>query len=157
VSADRPSISNGGTGTDAEGPVGSGRKEPLHEVAPFTEWMGATVVSTAPGKVELKLEQRPDLDNRRGVLHGGVLATLLDSVMARAARSIEAGLELGGTIDLHVQFLLPARGTVTATGLLVSQSTNLAFCRGEVHDASGTLVATGTATLRLRRASGAKR
>jgi uncharacterized protein (TIGR00369 family) len=121
------------------------------EVAPFTDWMGVALMSAEAGKVYLKLVQKPDLNNRRGVIHGGALATLLDSAMARAARTLEEGLELGGTIDLHVQFMAPAAGTLTATGIVESQSRSLAFCRGVVRDAAGVLVATGMATMRLRR------
>lgn len=125
------------------------------DVAPFTEWMGVTLVSAEAGNVRLQVVQKPDLNNRRGVIHGGVLATLLDSAMARAARTMEEGLELGGTVDLHVQFMAPAAGTLTATGFVDSQSRSLAFCRGEVRDTDGVLVATAMATMRLRRA-GAK-
>ncbi|MFC5521026.1 PaaI family thioesterase [Polaromonas jejuensis] len=125
------------------------------DVAPFTEWMGVTLMSAEAGQVRLQVVQKTDLNNRRGVIHGGVLATLLDSAMARAARTMEEGLELGGTVDLHVQFMAPAAGTLTATGFVDSQSRSLAFCRGEVRDTDGVLVATAMATMRLRRA-GAK-
>lgn len=122
------------------------------DAAPFIEWMGVTLVSAKAGQVRLQVVQKPDLNNRRGVIHGGVLATLLDSAMARAARTMEEGLELGGTVDLHVQFMAPAAGTLTATGFVDSQSRSLAFCRGEVRDTGGVLVATAIATMRLRRA-----
>ena len=115
--------------------------------------MGVSLLSVEFGKVQLQLAQKPDLNNRRGVVHGGALATLLDSAMARAARTLEKGLELGGTIDLHVQFVAPASGLLTATGFIESQSRSLAFCRGEVRNAAGVLVATAMATMRLRRLS----
>jgi acyl-CoA thioesterase len=123
------------------------------DVAPFTEWLGVAFLSSVQGKVRLQLVQRQDLNNRRGVVHGGALATLLDSAMARAARTLEPNMELGGTIDLHVQFMLPAAGTLTAWGWVESSSRSLAFCRGEVRDPQDTLVATAIATMRLRRAS----
>ena len=119
--------------------------------APFTDWMGVALLSSAPGEVLLKLTQRCELNNRRSVIHGGALATLLDSAMARAARTLEAGMELGGTIDLHVQFMQPASGTVTAKGTVTSAGYKLAFCHGEVRDEANTLIAIATATIRLRR------
>lgn len=123
----------------------------LPDEAPFTAWMGVTVLSKGQGEARLQLTQRHDLDNRRSVIHGGVLATLLDSAMARAARTLEDGMELSGTVDLHVQFMQPAEGTVTATGKVESSTRSLAFCRGEVRNAAGTLCATAMATMRLRR------
>lgn len=119
--------------------------------APFTDWMGVNLLSSAQGEVRIKLTSRSELNNRRGVIHGGVLATLLDSAMARAARTLEVDMELGGTIDLHVQFMQPAAGTVTAKGTVESATRQLAFCRGEVRNKADILVATATATIRLRR------
>jgi uncharacterized protein (TIGR00369 family) len=123
------------------------------EVAPFTEWMGVVLLSAEKGEVRLQVAQRHELNNRRGVVHGGVLATVLDSAMARAARTLEVGMELGGTIDLHVQFMQPAEGTLIATGSVESSTRTLAFCRGLVHDEAGVLVASAVATMRLRRAA----
>lgn len=123
----------------------------LPDAAPFTDWMGVTQLSAGQGEVLLQLAQRDELNNRRGVVHGGALATLLDSAMSRAARTIADGMELGGTIDLHVQFMQPATGTLTAKGSVESSTRTLAFCRGEVRDEVNTMVATAIATLRLRR------
>ncbi|MES2400591.1 MAG: PaaI family thioesterase [Pseudomonadota bacterium] len=124
---------------------------PLPDAAPFTDWMGVIQISSAQGEVVLQLPPRGEINNRRGVVHGGALATLLDSAMSRAARTLADGMELGGTIDLHVQFMQPATGTLTARGSVESSTRTLAFCRGEVRDEANTLVATGIATLRLRR------
>ena len=103
-----------------------------------------------PGEVHLQVKQRHDLNNRRQLVHGGVLATVLDSAMARAARTHGPGVEFAGTVDLHVQFMLPAEGTLVAMGRVESSSRSLAFCRGEVRNQAGVLVASATATMRLR-------
>jgi uncharacterized protein (TIGR00369 family) len=121
------------------------------DVAPFSSWMGLTLLASGDGEVRLQLVQRDELNNRGGTVHGGVVATLLDSAMTRAARTIEEGIELAGTVDLHVQFMRPALGTLTATGSVTSASRNFAFCRGEVRDRQDVLVATALATVRLRR------
>lgn len=121
------------------------------DVAPFTEWMGVFELSCGDGEVQLQVEQRQDLNNRRQVVHGGVLATLLDSAMARAARTIDGGLEIAGTVDLHVQFIQPAMGTLVAVGRVQSSTHSFAFCRGELRDQKGELIASAIATMRLRR------
>lgn len=125
---------------------------PYPDVAPFAEWLGMDIVPSAPGEVILQLVQRAELNNRRGLVHGGVLATLLDSAMARAARTVEGVSELGGTVDLHVQFMLPGSGTLTAKAWVEQSTKTLAFCRGEVRDVRQVLIASAMATLRLRRA-----
>ena len=126
----------------------------MPDTAPFTDWMGAELVSSENGRVVLRLQLRYDLHNRRHVAHGGVLATLLDSAMARAARLLEGVQALGGTTDLHVQFMAPGQGVLSATGWVEHAAKSLAFCRGEVRDADGALVASAAATMRLRRTAG---
>jgi uncharacterized protein (TIGR00369 family) len=126
--------------------------QPYYDAAPFTEWMGVVEILSKPGEVHLQVKQRHELNNRRELVHGGVLATVLDSAMARAARAHGAGVEFAATVDLHVQFMLPAEGTLVAMGLVESSSRSLAFCRGEVRNQAGVLVASATATMRLRRA-----
>lgn len=121
------------------------------ETAPFTDWMGTELVSRENGRVVLRLTLRHELTNRRHVAHGGVLATLLDSAMARAARLLPGVAQLAGTTDLHVQFMAPGEGVLLATGWVEHASRSLAFCRGEVRDADGALVASAAATMRLRR------
>lgn len=133
-SADRPSVASG-----------------FPAVAPFTEWMGVVELSTENGEVLSQLTQRQELNNRRYVVHGGVLATMLDSAMARAARTLDGGLELGGTVDLHVQFMRPAEGTLVALGRVESSTRSTAFCRGELRNQTGELIACAMATMRLLR------
>jgi len=109
------------------------------------------VESFGEGRAVLVLAPRAELLNRRGVVHGGVLATLLDSAMARAARASAGVVELGGTTDLHIQYMRPAIGTLRAHALVEHAANTLAFCRGEVRNEAGELVAAGSASLRLRR------
>jgi uncharacterized protein (TIGR00369 family) len=121
------------------------------DTAPFTDLIGVSLTSVIQNEVKLQINQRDELNNRRGLIHGGVLATLLDSAMARAARTIDAGMELIGTVDLHIQYMQTAAGMLTVTGKVESVTRNLAFCRGEIRDEADTLIASGTATIRLHR------
>jgi uncharacterized protein (TIGR00369 family) len=123
------------------------------QTAPFTDWMQVHEVTGDGRKVCLKLRQRKELSNRHGVLHGGALATLLDSAMARAARAIPSIGEIAGTVDIQIQFLQPASGLLTATGRVEHASKSLAFCRGEVLNEAGEAVALASATMKLRRAA----
>jgi uncharacterized protein (TIGR00369 family) len=127
-----------------------GHRLPL-ETAPFTDWMEVQEVKSDEGQVCLQVRQRKELCNRFGVVHGGALATLLDSAMARAARSLSGIGEIAGTIDIQVQFLRPASGLLTAIGRVEHASTGIAFCRGEVRNEAGEAVALASATMKLRR------
>lgn len=121
------------------------------EVAPFADWLGLVTESAAEGHAMLRLARRTELLNRRGVIHGGVIASMLDSAMAWASRTVEGVEDLGGTTDLHVQYMQPAEGDLQVRAWVEHAAKTLVFCRGEVRDASDHLVAAGTASLRIRR------
>ena len=123
------------------------------EAIPFAVLLGLRGEKAGDGRASVVIDRRPELMNKRGVYHGGVLATMLDSVMARAARSLDGVASLGGTTDLHVQFMRPGEGSLRAEGWIEHAANTLAFCRGEVRNEAGELVATGTASIRLRRAA----
>jgi uncharacterized protein (TIGR00369 family) len=76
-----------------------------------------------------------------GVAHGGVLCTLFDEVMAWAA--IEATGRFCVTGEMNVRFLAPAvpGEEITAWGEPAEDKKRYLVCRGEVHDAAGTLLA----------------
>lgn len=85
-----------------------------------------------------------------GRVHGGVLASLIDSAMAL---TVHAGLPEGSaaaTLDMHVSFVQPVRqGILTGRGRILSSSSAVALVEADVRDETGVLVATGRATYRL--------
>ena len=102
-----------------------------------------------------------DLDarhlNRRGVLHGGIAATLLDAACGFTA-SLTVDARAGApflTIALDTQFVSPARGgRVTATGRVTGGGRSLLFLAGDLLDAEGTLIASATGVFkRVREAA----
>ena len=123
----------------------------LPATSPFADWLGIVVETIGDGHVVMRMAPRTETFNRRGVVHGGVLASLLDSAMARAARTVDGVRELGGTTDLHLQFLRPALGELRAEAWVQHAASTLVFCRAELRDGSGALVCAGTASLRVRR------
>lgn len=123
----------------------------VQDEAPFIEWIQVLEIKQDNGDIRLAASQRHDFNNRHGVVHGGILATLLDSAMARAARALEGVHEIAGTVDIHVQYLRPATGEIVAIGHVEHTSTALAFCRGEIRNSENQSVALASGTFRLRR------
>jgi uncharacterized protein (TIGR00369 family) len=73
---------------------------------------------------------------------------LLDQAMADAARGrASVGREVV-TVDIHVSFLGPATGRLSASGRATGGGRSVCFCEAEVIDADGRLVATGMGTFR---------
>lgn len=121
-------------------------------IAAFANWLGIVVLEADAGRSVLRLPIKAELANRRDHVHGGAIATLVDSAMALATRSTEVGLETGGTIDLNIHFLAPGKGALLATATVTRAGRSVAFCQCEVRDESGKLVATSMSSFKLRRA-----
>jgi len=125
---------------------------------PFVEHLGFTLEQFEGGQSELRYAPRPEHLNSFEVTHGGALMTLLDVVMATAARSVAP--EMGVvTIEMKTSFMRPAQvaagQALVARGQLQHRTRSMAFTEGRVHDAEGQLcaVATGTFKYVVRRES----
>ncbi|MFE9578381.1 PaaI family thioesterase [Nocardia sp. NPDC006044] len=101
------------------------------------------------GKVVFSLRTRPDFANPLGTTHGGICATLLDSVMGCSVHStLDAGVGYS-TLELKVNYIraVPTDGQkLTATGTTIHVGRTTATAEGRVVDEQGRLVAHGTTT-----------
>ncbi len=81
----------------------------------------------------------------RGVIHGGILATVLDEAMAWAGAVATRRFGIGA--ELNVRFLksVAAGQDLIVTAELAVDHKRLRECRGEIRDAKGTVYAKGTA------------
>ena len=110
---------------------------------PFVDHLGFELVRFADGQAEIHLELRPELLNSFMVAHGGVSMTLLDVVMAHAARS--AVPDSGAvTIEMKTSFFRPGEGRLRAVGRLLHRSATMAFTEGHVYGGHGELCAHAT-------------
>lgn len=88
--------------------------------------------------------------NRQGVLHGGAIATMLDTLCGFALW-VAAERRFGQTLELKTHFLRPAfPGAYHGEGRVVRMGRSIAFLEAELFDAQDMLVATASATFRLR-------
>ncbi len=108
----------------------------------FNKLLGMDRVRAGDGEAEIVVEVRQEITNRRGVVHGGLLTALLDSVLGAAVIAGIASEEWCGTAQLDVQFLEPGRGpTLTGRGRLDRRGRRIAMASGEVVDSDGRTVA----------------
>ena len=117
---------------------------------PIAASLGFEIVSVAPGTAEFRLEPQEFHFNPLGLVHGGVLCTLLDTVIGCA---VHTTLDTGWgytSIDLNVTYLRPVTlktGMLTAIGTLSKGGRRVSFASGEIRDATGATIATGTSSL----------
>ena len=82
------------------------------------------------------------------MIHGGVLASLIDSTCACAAFSLILPHGYATTIDLQVQFLKPvSNGRLKAKAKCVKSGKNIFFCKAKIWDENGELICTGSSQL----------
>ncbi len=118
-------------------------------IPPFDTFLG-TEFSLEDDQVVVSLELKPHHLNQRGVPHGGVITSLLDSALGAAVvRSIPKEWWCA-TTSLSTQFIGGARGgTLIGRGRVVRRGRSVAFAAGEVRDAGGKLLANATGTWHL--------
>jgi uncharacterized protein (TIGR00369 family) len=84
-----------------------------------------------------------------GSIHGGIAATLLDSVMGCAIHStLKAGIGFT-TLEIKVNYvraMTDKTGPVKAEGKIINVGSRIATAEGRLIDAAGKLLAHGTTT-----------
>jgi uncharacterized protein (TIGR00369 family) len=124
---------------------------------PFVTHLGIQRRMSESGLSEVVLAPLPEHLNSFGVVHGGVLMTLLDVAMAAAARSLQAGMGVV-TIEMKTSFLRPARGPLSSAGRVLQRGATLCFTEASISDQAGRVCARASGTFKyVRRQSAAAR
>lgn len=116
---------------------------------PIIKLMNIQMISAEPGKIIMELPIGEYHYNPIGSIHGGVAATILDSVMGCAVHSTLPAGRVYSTLEIKINYLRPmseALGTVTAHGWVVNAGRKAAFAEAKIIDATGKLYATGSTT-----------
>ena len=135
-------------------------REAIVERVPFNQLLDLRLSHFDAGYASFRLNMRPELigNHKRGILHGGVIASALDVtgglVAFLGAIGNEADATLAdkisrfdrlGTIDLRIDFLRPGAGKFfVANGYLLRSGSRVAVTRMELHDEKDSLIAVGT-------------
>jgi uncharacterized protein (TIGR00369 family) len=118
---------------------------------PFVDHLGFKLERFENGHSELHFKPRAEHLNSFDITHGGAVMTLLDVVMATAARSIEQDMGVV-TIEMKTSFMRPAKVKdgehLIAKGLLLLRTKTMIFTEGKVYDAAGQLCAHATGTFK---------
>lgn len=114
---------------------------------PFVELLGFELLSMADGHAEIAFDPKAEHENSFSVVHGGASMTLMDVVMAHAARSVEPAMGVV-TIEMKTSFMRPAKGQLLAKGKLLHRTATMAFTEASILDAAGKLCAHATGTFK---------
>lgn len=124
----------------------------LKAPSPASEFLGLEVleVDTDALRVKLAFNAEPRVCNKWGGIHGGMVAAMLDDLMAIAVGlSLEWG-EISPTLEMKASFVSAGRpGRLLGEGWTVKRGKSVAFIEAELRNEGGELVATGSSTARI--------
>jgi uncharacterized protein (TIGR00369 family) len=111
--------------------------------------IGVGDVSATDGRARFAFQAQPGHLNPAGSVHGGVLATLVDTAMGAAVRSLTEDSEVPATSQLTVAYLSPAKpGELLVSAEVRKRGKSLLVCDAEVEQ-DGEAVVHAVATFAL--------
>jgi len=116
----------------------------------FAGFMGFRVVDLRRGYARLEVENRSELTNPSGVMHGGASFGLADTAVAAALVSIYGGRAALLTIEMKINYLEPIfPGIVTAEAYVLRSSRRSAYAEVDIW-AGGKLAARASTTYMIK-------
>ena len=93
----------------------------------------------------MRLRHRPEFNQPAGVVHGGVISSMIDTVAVPVVGGAYDEARQLFTIDMQIRFLAPiVDDDIVAEGWVVQRGRSIVFVDAEVSSGAGTLAATGT-------------
>ena len=117
----------------------------------FPQLVGLRIEEIRLDYCRMRLPYRPELDQPAGVVHGGAIATLIDTAVVPAVASAYDQIPMMLTLNMSVQYLGAIVGEdAVADGWLTRRGKSVAFCEALVRTDSGKVAATGQLTYTVR-------
>jgi uncharacterized protein (TIGR00369 family) len=115
----------------------------------LAQTLGYDVTEAESGRVVVTVEPSDTHLNPYGTVHGGLVATLLDSCMGLAVQStLEQGLGQT-TVEFKISLMrpiTPQTGLIKAEGVVLHRGRRIGTAEGRLIDGQGRLLAHGTTT-----------
>ena len=114
---------------------------------PYAKFLGLELGDFTDGRVSVHLRVRDELLQNQGVVHGGAIASLIDTASAFAVLSQIDTDEKVTTTDLTIHYLRPiTSGRITATARVIRGGRRLFVLSVDVFNDRDLLVATAVTT-----------
>jgi acyl-CoA thioesterase len=114
---------------------------------PFARLIGIELEEIGSGTATLALKVRKELTQNQGLVHGGAVASLIDTATAFAILTLLAPSEKVTTVDLTISYLRPmTRGRLRARAKVIRGGRRLFVVSAEVFSGETSLTATALST-----------
>lgn len=124
----------------------------LKRPAPASAHLGQALheIDTDEGWVRIGYSLSDAHFNRYGAIHGGVIACVMDDVVATAAGLVAQWGEIAPTLEMKVSYLNQAgAGAHTAEARVVKRGKTILFLEGTLQNEAGKTIATASATIMI--------
>ncbi|MCC9621093.1 PaaI family thioesterase [Thalassospira sp. MA62] len=118
--------------------------------------LGYRLVEWADDHAVIELEIRDQHRNRAGIMHGGVLSTLMDTASGYALCycAVDGNVRKAVTLSLTTNFIGAARsGIVRVVGRRQGGGRKIAYTEATAFDSDGAVIGTATGTFKYMRGS----
>jgi uncharacterized protein (TIGR00369 family) len=130
-----------------------GRMAKVIEMTPFMRHLGMEFVEGSEGYARIKLRYQHENSTVGKALHGGAIASLIDTTGAMAAwttAEIATPRYFGTTVGVNVNYLSAAIGEdIFAEGRILKRGKEIIYCDVRVVNSEGKLLAQGTVVYRI--------
>lgn len=119
---------------------------------PIVEALGFEPEELDDGRIVFSMRAQEWMCNPASVVHGGMAATLLDTVLTLAVVSKLPKGKTAQTVQMNVHYvrpLLPSGEKVMGEGVAVHVGATIGTAEGRVYDACGNAIAHGSATMAI--------
>lgn len=112
---------------------------------PFSQSLGLELVYLGKGVAGLKTSPEPKYSTRGRRVHGGIIATVADTVMGLASTTLGYYYR---TVDINLNYLAPAfdETELTAEGYVLQAGKTIAVVESDLFNNEGKLIAKGRGT-----------
>jgi uncharacterized protein (TIGR00369 family) len=117
----------------------------------FPQYLGLHLEEVRTDYARMRLTYKPEFRQPAGVWHGGVIATMVDTVVVPAVGGGYDEPRALFTIDMQLRYLSPiAPGDdAIAEGWVVRRGRQIVYCDAEVRSATDVLAATASLTYKV--------
>lgn len=113
----------------------------------FPKHLGIEIDSIEEGRARLSVETKKELLQLQGVMHGGAIASLIDTAVAFAIVSVSEPHDRFTTVEMKVNYLSAIReGRVVADARIIRDGRRIVVADCDVIDSRGRLAAKGLLT-----------
>jgi uncharacterized protein (TIGR00369 family) len=126
-----------------------GMLDGIYPAPPFAETTDLWPISVEAGKVVFEARPSKKFYNPMGIVHGGWISLLIDTVMGCAVHSSLKAGQAYTTLEMKTTFVrsvLESTGVLRCEGVLLHSGSRTASSEGKIFDGSGRLVAHGSET-----------